>query len=399
VRIAIISPFIDRQHGTERAVAELLERLATHNHDEVHLYAQRVQDLTLADLQTVQKNGGILWHRVAKFPGPHLIGFLGWLFLNHLARWPLFSAGHSRPDIVFSPGINALDADVIQVHAMFHRLAELQSGSGRGGLRGLHRKLYYALVCNLERRIYGNRRIALAAVSQHTADQIARYFGRNDVTIIPYGVDHRRFSAAAIAPIRQSRRQDLGFSPAQLVLLLIGNDWRNKGLKSLLEALARCPDIPLQLVVVGQDEQAPFRADVQNLGLTGRVEFFAPVPDVRMFYAAADVLVAPSLEDSFNLPVLEAMSCGLPVIVSPRAGVSAWLTHLHDSVLLNEQENSDQLAAAIRQIARDPALRAAIAANASRTASKFSWDTHAADLRKLMVKAFEQKRAATITTD
>jgi hypothetical protein len=53
LRIAIISPFIDRQHGTERAVAELLERLATQNHDEVHLYAQRVQDLAHADLQTV----------------------------------------------------------------------------------------------------------------------------------------------------------------------------------------------------------------------------------------------------------------------------------------------------------------------------------------------------------
>jgi len=76
----------------------------------------------------------------------------------------------------------------------------------------------------------------------------------------------------------------------------------------------------------------------------------------------------------------------------------AWLTNRQDSVLLRDQENSDQLAA-IREIARDPALRSAIAANASRTAGKFSWDTHAADLRKLMVKAFEQKRAATITSN
>jgi glycosyltransferase involved in cell wall biosynthesis len=163
--------------------------------------------------------------------------------------------------------------------------------------------------------------------------------------------------------------------------------------------MARCPDLPLRLMVVGQDEQAPFRAEVEKLNLTGRVQFFAPVSDVRIFYAAADVLVAPSLEDSFNLPVLEAMSCGLAVVVSPRAGVSAWLTHLHDSVLLNDQENSDQLAAAIREIARDPALRSAIAANASRTAGKFSWDTHAADLRKLMVKAFEQKRAAIVPSN
>jgi UDP-glucose:(heptosyl)LPS alpha-1,3-glucosyltransferase len=395
MRITIISPFVDRQHGTERAVAELLDRLATRDHDEVHLYAQRVQDLPLSDSETVEKNGGILWHRVGKFPGPHLFGFLGWLFLNHWARWKHSSSASIKPDLIFSPGINALDADVIQVHAMFHRLAELQSGSGRAGLGGLHRKLYYALVCSLERRIYSNRRITLAAVSQHTADQLARYFGRKDVTVIPYGVDADRFSPAAIAPTRERRRQELKYSPDQLVLLLIGNDWRNKGLKALLEALARCQDLPLRLMIVGQDEPAPFRAEVEKLGMADRVEFFAPVPDVRIFYAAADVLVAPSLEDSFNLPVLEAMACGIPVIVSARAGVSAWLTQLHDSVLLKDPEDSQDLSHAIRLLATDSPRRSAIAANALLTASKFSWDTHASDLRKLMVKAFEQKRAAS----
>lgn len=393
MRVAVISPFVDRQHGTERAVAELLERLAVQNHDEVHLFAQRVQDLLLADSETSEKKGGILWHRVGKFPGPQLFAFLGWLFLNHWKRWKLFPNARTNPDIVFSPGINALDADVIQVHAMFHRLAELQSGSGRSGLRGLHRKLYYALVCGLERRIYSNRRITLAAVSQHTADQLARYFGRNDITIIPVGVDAGRLSPAAIAPMRETRRNVLNFSPDQIVLLLIGNDWRNKGLKTLLQAMAHCIDLPLRLMVVGRDEQTPFRAEVQKLGLTDRVEFFAPVPDVSIFYAPADVLVAPSLEDSFNLPVLEAMSCGLPVIVSPRAGVSAWLTHLQDSVLLRDQENAAELAAAIRLLATDHSKRAAFAANALCTAGKFSWDIHAAELRKLMVKAFEQKRA------
>jgi hypothetical protein len=45
-------------------------------------------------------------------------------------------------------------------------------------------------------------------------------------------------------------------------------------------------------MVVGQDEQAPFRADLEKFQLAGSVEFFAPVPDVRIFYAAADVLVS-----------------------------------------------------------------------------------------------------------
>src|SRR5260370_22398648 len=107
-------------------MAELLEHLGTREHDKVHLYAQRVQDLPLSDAETVEKSGGILWHRVGKFPGPHLLAFLGWLFLNHWARWKHSSNRRSKPDIVFSPGINPLDADLIQVHAMFHRPASLQ---------------------------------------------------------------------------------------------------------------------------------------------------------------------------------------------------------------------------------------------------------------------------------
>ncbi len=392
MRIAVISPFVDRQHGTERAVGELLDRLATHHHDKVHLYAQSVEDLSLGDSQTIEKSGGILWHRVGKFPGPHVISFLGWIFSNYRARKKDSSNAQTKPDIVFSPGINALGADVIQVHAMFHRLAELQSGTAVTGLRALHRKLYYALLCALERRIYSNPCITLAAVSRHTADQLARYFGRQDVPVIPCGVDAGHFSPAAIAPIREPRRQILSYSPEQSVLLLIGNDWRNKGLQTLFEALARCKDLPLRLMIVGQDQQSPFRAEAEKLGLADCVQFFDPVPDVRIFYAAADALVAPSLEDSFNLPVLEAMSCGLPVIVSPRAGISAWLTHLHDSVLLNDPEDSHELSAAIRLLATDPACRATLSANGALTARKFSWDTYADALRNLMLQALEQKR-------
>ena len=235
---------------------------------------------------------------------------------------------------MFSPGINAIDADVILVHAVFHRIAELQKSRQSGGLRRLHRKLYYALVCSLERRVYANPRVTLAAVSRHTADQLSRYFGRNDVSVIPNGVDGDHFSPAAIATFRERYRQRWKCSPQDFVLLLIGNDWRNKGLNTLLQACSSCKDLPIRLLVVGQDEQAPFRADAKNLGLTSRVEFLAPFQDVRVFYAAADLLVAPSLEDSFNLPVLEAMSCGLPVVVSSRAGVSDWLKNAEDSVIL-----------------------------------------------------------------
>jgi len=405
VRIAVISPFVDRQHGTERAVAELLDRLSTQHQDTIDLYAQKVSDLDCYTDSAAGTNdsGKIICHRVNSLPAPHLIQFLGWLFLNHWTRWRHKHASHAIPEVVFSPGINTLDADLILVHAVFHRIAELQRSRDTGGLRGLHRKLYYALMCSLERRIYRDPRVSLAAVSRHTAAQLARYFARHDVTVIPNGVDAEHFSQAAIAAMREQYRLEWQCSPRDFVLLLVGNDWRNKGLKTLLRAVAQCVaerhtahatqinDTPLRLLVVGQDEQAPFRLEAEKLGIAEHVRFLAPARDVRIFYAAADALVAPSLEDSFNLPVLEAMSCGLPVVVSPAAGVSDWLAHGKDSLVLEDPQNARELAAAIRFLTSDPPRREAIASNGLRTAAKFSWDAHANELRKLLVNVAEKK--------
>ena len=396
MRIAVISPFVDRRHGTERAVAELIERLAGNYHDQIDLYAQRVSDienLTLSSGRAVS-SGDICWHRVGRFRGPQLLKFPGWIFLNRRARARNARAGGSRPDVIFSPGINALDADVILVHAVFHRLAELQPARQALSLRGLHRKLYYAMLCSLEKRIYSDPRVRLAAPSKRTAEQLGRYFGRHDAAVIPNGVDTAHFSPAAIAPLREAARKKWRCAPQHVVLLLVGNDWRNKGLRALLAALAHSPGLPLRLLVVGRDNQAPFRAQASLLGLREGLEFCVPSEDVRNFYAAADVLVAPSIEDSFNLPVLEAMACGLPSIVSRNAGVSEWLTHSVDSLLLDDPEDADELARAIRAVAEDAQLRRTLAENAVSTAKRFAWDEHTAALRTLMKAAAEKKQAS-----
>lgn len=408
MRITVISPFVDRQHGTERAVAELIERLAGHHHDLVDLYAQKVSDSIHCSnsATTSSDNSGIIWRRVRAVPGPHLVRFLGWLLFNRFARWRDKMATDGARTVVFSPGINAFDADVIMVHVVFHRVAELEKVQRKrraqgtqktqrtrdpGWLRIWHRRLYYALLCTLERHIYRNPSVTLAAVSKHTAIQLAHYFGRNDATVIPNGVDARYFSPAVIVETREQCRQQLKCLAGEFILLLVGNDWGNKGLGTLLQAVVQCKDLPIRLFVVGQDEQTPFLADVQRLCLHDRVQFFAPVQDIRIFYAAADCLVAPSLEDSFNLPVLEALSCGLPVIVSRRAGISDFLSHGHDSLLLQDPESSAELADAIRTLAANPVQRSSIVANGLQTASTFSWDVHADDLRRLLVKAAEKK--------
>src|SRR6266481_5590221 len=115
LRLAVVSPFVDRRHGTERALAELLERLARKEHCEIHLYAQRVEGLALtpASVPATQDSGAIIWHKVPSIPGPHLLQFVVWFFLNSFCRaWDRRVHG-LRFDSVVSPGINCLDARVV----------------------------------------------------------------------------------------------------------------------------------------------------------------------------------------------------------------------------------------------------------------------------------------------
>ena len=393
MRLAVVSPFVDRQHGTERSVAELIERLARDYHFEIHLYAQYVEDLNLVPSEGLHSgsDGGIIWHRVPSLPGPHVVQFLSWLLINRLCRIGDGLFRRLTFDLVLSPGVNCLDADVIVVHAVFHRLVELQEESEARGLRALHRNLYYRVLRGLERRLYGSPHVHLASVSPHTSRQLLKYFGRGDVVIAPPGVDMNGFSPEKRKQRRGAAREVWNFSEDAQVLLMIGNDWRNKGLPVLLQAAGLCSDLPLRLLIVGQEDPAKFEKQVSSLGLSNRVTFAPPSADVLEFFAAADVYVAPSLEDSFNLPVLEAMACGLPVIVSVCAGVSDWIHDEVDGLLLRNPTDAAELAMTLRKLLQNADSMQRLGNAAAQTAATFTWDQHAARIHELLVKSGKRK--------
>ena len=401
MRLAVVSPFVDRRHGTERALAELLERLARDYHCEIHLYAERVQDLALADLQTPRsaQTGFLVWHKVPSVPGPHLLKFLGWMIANSFLRWWHRFFRRLSFDLVLSPGINCMDADVIIVHVVFHRLRELSLEQTAGdtprprSLRGLHRRAYYALLTSLERRLYCDPKTSLAAVSQRTAGLLAQYFRRRDVRVIPNGVDTREFHESKRIAHRRRARRRLHLVDTDFVLLLIGNDWRVKGVPAILEAMALLPALPLHLVVVGSDAAEVFREQAKRLGVLDRCHWEPPRPAVIDFYAAADVYVSPSREDSFGLPVAEAMACGLPVITSSQAGISALLRDGIDGFVLRDPQDTQHLVSIIQQLYSQGPFRESVAEAAARTARDWTWDRSAAQVWALLQDSLAAKNS------
>jgi glycosyltransferase involved in cell wall biosynthesis len=401
LRIAVVSPFVDRRHGTERALAELLERLALGNQCEIHLYAQRVEDLSMVRPNSIPAggSGAIVWHKVPAVPGPHLLQFLAWLALNSFCRcWDRWVHG-MRCDLVLSPGINCLNADVVIVHVVFHRLRELAreetSESARPGfLRAIHRRTYYAFLTALEKRTYSNPRVSIAAVSQRTASFLEKYFEGHDVRVIPNGVDTVQFSPAMRLARRDSARASRHFHETDFVLLLIGNDWSNKGLPAILEATQKLSSTPARLLVVGNDSPAPFRAMAEKLGVHNRCVWEPPSGDILDAYAASDIYVSPSREDSFGMPVAEAMACGLPVITSEFAGVSSLLHDGRDGFVLRDPHDVESLAKLIRMFYEQPELRSRMGQAAAKTTLEWTWERNATAVWQLLQEASAKKHSS-----
>jgi UDP-glucose:(heptosyl)LPS alpha-1,3-glucosyltransferase len=398
-RIAVVSPFLDKRHGTERRVVEWTSRLC--DRFEIHIYSQAVEDLDLAKVH---------FHQLPKLPGPHLFNFLWWFAANHAWRaWDRYMR-RLRYDIVLTPGTNCLDADVVSVHIVFAEFfarvkSELKFGRNplRFWLRLLHRRIYYRIIIALERQIYTNPRRTLVYIAQKVVADMERFYGRREFSPILYaGIDHDVFNPDRTRALRPANRQQLRLEDSRFVLLLVGNDWHKKGIRALLESLCLLRDLPIDLLVAGSDDPSTFRVLVAEKELSDRVRFLPPRKDVELYYAAADVYVGPSLEDAYAQPPAEAMACGLPVIASSQAGVSEIITDGIDGLILPDPANSAQLASMIRRLHDDRDFRERLGAKAAETARQFTWEQNARDLAAIFEEIIRRKsglQAQTLTQE
>jgi glycosyltransferase involved in cell wall biosynthesis len=393
LRLIVVSPFLDRRHGTELCIVEQIERLAYVYGWAIHVYSQRVEDVRgLSGPSCGPLDAGICWHKISNIPGPHLVKFLWWFCANQFRRRRDARASINQLQVIYSPGINCLDADAIVVHVVFHefharvrRAFRLRHLPPTKWLLAIHRRLYYRLVMALERHVYTNDRIRLAAVSRLAADQLRNHFGREDVVVIPNAVDIEKFQPARRVRRRYDARHSFGIADHDFVLLLIGNDWKNKGLDVLLQAMRIVSDVPLFLLVVGSDNPGLYSTLIEELRLKDRVRLLPPSADVLQFYAAADAYVGPSLEDAFGLPILEAMACGLPVIASVFAGASENIRQGQNGFLLSDPADARQLGEIIRDLATNPALCERLGEAAwSYVQAHCTWDENASRTREFL---------------
>jgi glycosyltransferase involved in cell wall biosynthesis len=142
----------------------------------------------------------------------------------------------------------------------------------------------------------------------------------------------------------------------------------------LLEAFARLSPALSNwrlAIVGGGDEEKGLHEQVRALGIADRVDWHGRVANPFVFYHAAGIFVLPSRSEGMPNAVMEAMSCGLPVVVTNASPGPLDLVKDGETGLVVQAGHPDALARAIELLARNPTLRQRLGDAARKRVSEY----------------------------
>jgi glycosyltransferase involved in cell wall biosynthesis len=296
--------------------------------------------------------------------------------------------------------------DLVHLHSVFLWPTAAAAAAARRAATPYVCTPHGALVADLIRRRghirkqlwlrFVERRVLAGAAALHVTSQveareaIAMDLRLPPIAIVPFGVDLEAWDASHENELSSEVRSVLQRRP---LLLFLGRISWKKGLDRLVAALAAVPEAVL--AIAGNDDEG-YRMEVERLAVDSnvgsRVVWLGPVhgPEKAALLHLADALVLPSYSENFAVVVLEAMSAGLPVVVTPEVGLAAEVTR-HCAGLVTSGE-PPQLADTLRRLLSDSAARREMSRNGLLAAREFRWPSVAERMETLYRQTLDREQ-------
>lgn len=290
---------------------------------------------------------------------------------------------------IVPPGVGT--AVVVTVHDMVYK-------SHPETMNSRTRKL---LDMSLKRSM--KRATLIVTDSEFSKTEIVKYFPQfeSKVRVVPCGVDTKKFmpvkNKADIAKVK------INFNIHGDYFLYLGTLEPRKNLVRLIDSYSKAKAkleekgaaIPHLVIAGGRGwlYEEIFET-VEKLGLGNDVIFTKYIPDEDLcpLICGALAFVFPSIYEGFGLPPLEAMTCGVPVIVSDAASLPEVVG---DSALIADAYNTDDMAEKLLRIYNEPQLRRELSEKGIKRAEKFTWENSAKKLYEVYKEAdriYRQKK-------
>ena len=361
LRIAVLNRvFSPIGGGAERYSIAMVEQLASRH--EIHVFAQQIN----------HQWPGVTYHKLwTPLVKPRWINQIWFAVTSWWATRQDFDVVHSHE--------NTWHGQVQTVHVLPIRYTLFMGRSGwRLALRWLKvvtspRLMVYLWMERLRFNIKNGRCIVLTSSSLQSIMAETYPAALPAMKVVTPGVTC--VPGLASDEDRGAARLRLGLPRDGSCILFVGNDYRKKGLATLIQSLTQLPD-NIFLVVVGNATQIPgFREQINAGGLQQRIFFLGALHDVSDAYMAANCLVHPTLEDTFAMVVLEAMAHGLPVVVSGAryCGISALLANGVSALILDNPRDAIALTKTIQRLIQDTFLKSQLSESACTFARAHSW--------------------------
>jgi len=248
---------------------------------------------------------------------------------------------------------------------------------------------------------YASRAGAIIAVSEITRRHVMQYLQvpPERVVTVYSGVDDvfRR-------PLDQSRAREIRtkYSLPERFLLYAGAIYPPKNFTRLVRAYARVgPERGIPLVVAGGENRFLSEGEVREPEALGIADWvrrpgWVEQEDLAALYALAEALLLPSLFESCGLPVLEAMAAGCPVVTADRYGTKELA---EGAAVLVDPESVESIAAGIRRVLDDGALRAELGAAGLERSRNFTWQRCARETLGVLERVGSERRQTPLRGD
>jgi L-malate glycosyltransferase len=221
------------------------------------------------------------------------------------------------------------------------------------------------------------------AVSKVTKEKLIKYAGinSNKIRVLYNFINLDKFNPKALGKYNRNKEKGkLGIKRKDFVIGFVGHLNKIKGCEYLIKSIFYI-QIPNFKVVIAGDGQE--RKNLENLcrefNIQDKIIFLGYIENTLSIYSIIDVLVVPSIFESFGIVVLEAQASGIPVVAAKTTGLTEIITD-KESGLLFKLKNCKDLAKKIGIVFKDDELRGRLIDNSLESVGKYNLDIY---LRKL----------------